>query len=299
MSRHLGKFAWLLFLLPVYAFAFQPPSPTPPAPPIQKPLLAAKDTVYIRVKSSNHKYLIHRMRSGQTLYRIAKFYGLTMNDLYHFNPSLEHKSLKIGQGIKIPISSQAILTKAPRGLTMGIYYIPVCYKVRPKETLYSIGKRYFQIPIETLKQRNKLKSNNLETGQKLHIGWIKSTGIIDTVKQYTGLSAAVWGVNVKLRDRYRANKVGKERKASGVAAWQFKEKSTNPSNLFAMHRTAKVGSVIRVHNPMTNRVLYAKVIARIPPAAYDNNVIVVLSPAVARALGARDPRFHVKVSYYK
>jgi len=49
---------------------------------------------------------------------------------------------------------------------------------------------------------------------------------------------------------------------------------------------------------MNDRIIYAKVIGRIPEA-YERNIEVVLSPEAARKLGARDPRFFVKTTYLK
>jgi hypothetical protein len=48
---------------------------------------------------------------------------------------------------------------------------------------------------------------------------------------------------------------------------------------------------------MKNRTAYAKVIGRIPDRAYGDEIIVVLSPSVAKMLGARDPKFFVEIRY--
>ena len=68
--------------------------------------------------------------------------------------------------------------------------------------------------------------------------------------------------------------------------------------LYALHRQASIGTIIQVNNPMNDRIVYAKVIGRIPEA-YERNIEVVLSPEAARKLGARDPRFFVKTTYLK
>ena len=49
---------------------------------------------------------------------------------------------------------------------------------------------------------------------------------------------------------------------------------------------------------MSNRTVYAKVIARVPDG-YERNVEVILSPEAARKIGALDPKFFVKVKYFK
>jgi transcription elongation GreA/GreB family factor len=71
------------------------------------------------------------------------------------------------------------------------------------------------------------------------------------------------------------------------------------TDLMAMHRKAEVGSVISIYNPMSRRTVYAKVVGRIPDTVYKDDVIVVVSPLVAKLLGAIDPRFFVKVKYHR
>ena len=50
---------------------------------------------------------------------------------------------------------------------------------------------------------------------------------------------------------------------------------------------------------MNNRKVYAKVIGRIPENVYGSDVVVVISSKVANFLGAKDPRFFVRVRYLK
>jgi rare lipoprotein A (peptidoglycan hydrolase) len=89
----------------------------------------------------------------------------------------------------------------------------------------------------------------------------------------------------------------KDRKHQGVAVW--KKEAREDSDLYALHRYAKINSIVAVKNPMNNRVVYAKVIGKMPDTTYDNNVAVVLSPLAAKLLGAVDPRFFVRVTYLK
>ena len=50
---------------------------------------------------------------------------------------------------------------------------------------------------------------------------------------------------------------------------------------------------------MNKRRVYAKVIGRIPENVYGSDVVVVISPTVAKFLGAKDPRFLVKLRYLR
>ena len=55
----------------------------------------------------------------------------------------------------------------------------------------------------------------------------------------------------------------------------------------------------RLTNPLKKKTVYAKVIARIPDQAYGDDIVVVLSPSVAKLLGAKDPKFFVELKYFE
>ena len=52
------------------------------------PNVMATDSLYVEVWSGQ-KYLSHKIRAGQTLYSIKKFYAVDISDLYYCNPILE------------------------------------------------------------------------------------------------------------------------------------------------------------------------------------------------------------------
>ena len=88
----------------------------------------------------------------------------------------------------------------------------------------------------------------------------------------------------------------RERQERGAAYWE--RKSSEDGGLFALHRYAKVGSYVEVHNPMSRVTLYLKVIGKMPASAHDPETVVVVSPRAAKLLNGLDRRFYVKVKYY-
>jgi hypothetical protein len=82
---------------------------------------------------------------------------------------------------------------------------------------------------------------------------------------------------------------------SGVARW-VKTESTN-GDLYCLHPTAPVNSVVEITNPMTHRKIYAKVLSNMPAKLYGDDINVVVSPGVANLLGVIDSRFYVKLRY--
>lgn len=101
----------------------------------------------------NTNVTTYNVKSGDTLYSIAKKYNTTVNAITTLN-NLASNSLSIGQAIKIPISTQN---------TMEPTYI-----VKSGDTLYSIARKY-NTTVSELINRNNLKTSNLKIGQELII----------------------------------------------------------------------------------------------------------------------------------
>jgi len=81
----------------------------------------------------------------------------------------------------------------------------------------------------------------------------------------------------------------------GLAYWQAI--NSNSKDLIVLHKNARVNESITLFNPMMGREVKATVVAPIPEKSYPDNISVVISPAVAEALGALDKRFIVEMTY--
>lgn len=101
----------------------------------------------------NTNVTTYNVKSGDTLYSLAKKYNTTVNAITTLN-NLASNSLSIGQTIKIPISTQN---------TMEPTYI-----VKSGDTLYSVARKY-NTTVSELINRNNLKTSNLKIGQELII----------------------------------------------------------------------------------------------------------------------------------
>ncbi|GGC78545.1 hypothetical protein GCM10007216_06280 [Thalassobacillus devorans] len=97
---------------------------------------------------------IHVVRAGDTLYRIARSYGVTVDELAAANNLSNPNLIRIGQFIKIPAK------------TIGGGDV---YTVKAGDTLYSIAKKY-NVSVSDIVAANQLANANLiQVGQKLII----------------------------------------------------------------------------------------------------------------------------------
>lgn len=102
---------------------------------------------------------MYEVKQGDTLYGIARKYGITVNDIMKLN-YFENTNLYPGQVIRIP----------EMYFDMDNMNLPnyINYTVKPGDTLYSIARKN-NISIETLEKDNALTSPILRIGQILRI----------------------------------------------------------------------------------------------------------------------------------
>ena len=82
----------------------------------------------------------------------------------------------------------------------------------------------------------------------------------------------------------------------GTAIWINDSSHENQYRFYAMHKSAPIGSVLMVRNLMNNRVVYAKLIGKLPNNKSNENIVVKLSAGAARYLNVLDDRFVVELS---
>lgn len=254
--------------------------------------LSPQDTVFLMTNGYGDKYLIHQMEPKQTLYSLAKFYGLSVGELYHYNQGLKHIPIKVGQLIRVPIPNRAIRRYQGEGF-LPEEYIPIFYRVKRGDTMYRIAKQFFRMEMEELMARNQLISTELKSEQLLHVGWMNIKGIPEEIRTNAGGPTAQR--NQAMKAIYLKECNGREATESGVAHWL--KSGNEAAGSYALHRKARRNAIIGVTNPMNQRTVYVKVIGNMSNRAYEDNVKVVLSPTAAKLLGAVDERFYVKVTY--
>ena len=95
----------------------------------------------------------YTVKSGDSLWSIAKKYGVTVNELKEAN-NLSSNTLSIGQTLRIPIENEDSSSST--------------YVVKSGDNLYSIA-RQFNTTVDAIKTLNNLTTNTLLVGQRLTI----------------------------------------------------------------------------------------------------------------------------------
>jgi LysM repeat protein len=266
---------WMV--LPVSGLRAQP---NPPAPALQ--YLSPKDTLFLTVEKGV-KVIQHPVKPKQTLFSLARYYGMGLEELYEYNPGFEDDpTLKVGARISIPIPNRAIKRYKTNGFNAR-KHAPIYYIVQPGDNLFQISQRYFKMHVDSIVERNQLTSKSIQPGQFLHVGWMGLDGVLTEWR--TARPVTPYATQQERFEREKARR--RSMSSQGMCDWPHENGDANGT--YALHREAAIGTV---------KTAYVKVIGRIA-ANQDHSTEVILAPAAARYIGAKKTRFFVKVRFLR
>ncbi|MFD2871851.1 LysM peptidoglycan-binding domain-containing protein [Mucilaginibacter ximonensis] len=269
------------------------------------------------------KVILHKLDPKDNYYSIGRRYNVKPGEIIKFN---NNAPLKIGGIIKVPTNRSFLETTKPAVVQQASKPVsappaqqqPIAkpdtqpsqsptnsglaaqqYKVSAGETLYSIAKR-FNSTVEELTKLNNLTNTTVTPGQIIQVkpstpdvaapaDALRTTPKTDSTSYVSSQDSAERHIN--------ANRYGLfEKSEKGVATW-IDDTSLDPNKKLVLHRTAPIGTVIKITNPMTGRTTFAKVVGRLNDSESTKDVILVMTKNVAESIGGLDKRIHVNISY--
>lgn len=265
----------------------------------------------IGVENINGKrYVIHRLEAKETYYQLSRIYGVPVNEIMAAN---NKKSLRVGDTVRIPRGAaietrptlptaqsnanpnkttptkqnQASVLVNPKDITE--------YKVGKSETLFAISRR-FGISVDDIKRMNALTSDNLREGQILKIP-NRALPPVEPEIVATPIPEVLEERNPIDDSNFKPNKYGiRETKEKGVGVW-INDLENNEQTSLALHKTAPIGTILKITNPMNRSVTFAKVVGKFNDNHETQGAIVILSKSVASSIGILDKRFQVEITY--
>ena len=273
---------------------------------------AQSNTASTKTTVKNGKtFLEHTVTAKDTYYQLSRIYGVPVKDIMNAN---NKKNLRVGDAVFIPAKEEAKKEEPkkeiaktnssnegdsrtlgnPNGETIQAKILTE-YKVGNNETLYSIAKR-FSTTVDNIKKLNSLNTDTVREGQTLKI----PDGNVVVVQKETAPAA----INIPIPDNlskeeieFETNRYGiREKKEKGIGIWMENLESGGRSNL-ALHRTAPVGTILKITNPLTKSVSFAKVVGKFSDTSESRDAIVILSKSAASYIGALDKRFLIEIAY--
>lgn len=192
----------------------------------------------------------------------------------------------------------------------------ITYKVQSGETLYRIALNH-NMNYNDLAKFNGLKSTSVQAGQIIKIP-VNNAVVSNDVKEQSKVDRDNVDVNAKdkanisvnsnLNDSAAKNEIEQHNAYSyhesngniteqGVATWIMESSSSKNEKFYALHRSAPMGTIIKVNNPMSNRSVFVKVVGVLPDTGDNNDVLIKITQSAARRIGIFESRFRVEISY--
>lgn len=116
-------------------------------------LLIFVSFLFLQTYSQENDYFLHTIERGQTVYSIALTYNVSTESIYNLNPGSKD-SIKAGERLKIP--------QQKSGIT-------IFHTIQPKETLYSVSKKYNVTGDEIIKLNPGLSTLTFAAGRTIQI----------------------------------------------------------------------------------------------------------------------------------
>jgi len=251
------------------------------------------------------KVIIHKLTPKETYYGLGRRYQVPVKQIITAN---NNKALKVGDTLRIPVGDTPPAVASGNRVqrdtaTGGQPAVPnlapqdyTTYKVSRGETLAIISKR-FMISVGTIKRANGLTDETelLEEGTLIKV----PNKELPAVEPSTALSDIISddSSSVASAPELPANRYGiREMTEKGIGVW-IDDLNQVGGNMLALHKTAPVGTVVKITNPMTNRTTFAKVVGKFNDSAETKDAIIVISKSAANLIGVLDRRFQVEIAY--
>lgn len=258
----------------------------------------------------NGIYIQHVVQKKENLNFLAEKYGTTINEIKRIN-DLNTINLRIGQVLKMPVKPGLEQKPVEPEVKTSVTIIPVpvsvpattptpahsneeliVHTVASNETIYSIATSY-KMTMDQLKAKNNLPDNSLRVGQRLLIKGQYSSKRQQENESQTDTISSIKDPSLRYApSKYGLNQI--EERGTGIS---IVDQDLDPNKMLVLHRTAPIGTVIKITNPMSNRSTFAKVVGKFTENESTKDVIIVMTKAVADALGALDKRFFCNLTY--
>ncbi len=243
-------------------------------------------------------HIIHRIERKETYYALSRRYQIPVNRIMEVN---NKKALKPGDTVKVPTGRQrsAAANSSPQHAPkpdQEQQKVLTEYKVGKKETLYAISRR-FGTTVDAIKEMNDLRTDALREGMMLKIPNADYREPAPEIPEPSVLIDTTSAPALTPEQMIAANRYGiREKQEKGIGVWINDLETDGKSNL-ALHKTAPIGTILKITNPMTRNVTYAKVVGKFTDTADTKDAIVVLSKSAATYIGALDRKFLIEIAY--
>lgn len=222
-----------------------------------------------KVKNSNElvvknaKY--HTVLQGQTMYAISKMYGISVEDIQKWN-NLKDFNVKVGSQIIVSLNApnqEDLPSEKPQ---------------KKQEELVVVTKTQPKKAITEEKQ-------------------VPETDAFTTSTEKPDIQVSDNANQQELSKVYKTKvATGTVQSTKGTGAPMTTTLGLMETVYFAMHKTLSIGTIIKIKNLVNNKIVYAKVIGKLPETDENKHVIVRYSLGV-KDLQLQNGKCYVQIEY--
>lgn len=247
-----------------------------PLPSTARPVSTEVPTSTIR--NNQFAMIEHVVQEKETLYAISKQYGVSIDEIMAWN-HLEDNNIRIGSTILI----RKQLAKEPVAEVAQKIEDKVERKVEEKTVPVEKAQEVAQEAVTQSAEIEKVVTESVKPAPSVTPPSSSGGG-------QSGLSA----------DFTQAQQSGKTLYSSReTISWINTENAQMSNSFFALHKTAPVGTVIKVTNLVNKRIVYVKVLGRLPETSENIDLVLRMSSAGKKALMLNGDKAYVNIDYYK
>src|SRR5690606_39036466 len=178
----------------------------------------------------------------------------------------------------------------------------ITHQVTQGQTLFSIARQY-DAKVEDLIEWNGLSSNTLSLGQSLKVARDKTTTVPTVTSpapaannEQRAASTPSAPANTPAGTTATSSSTAyKNIKETGQA--EVIEGTGNHKKYLVLHRTAPVGTIMRIRNEENDITVFARVVGVLPDTGDNSKLLIKVSKAAYDQLKAVNSRFPVEISY--
>lgn len=278
--------------------------------------------------------ITHVIQSGETVFNIAQKYHVPPVMLADANGINFQTGLQDGEKLYVPFGPFNKVQDEDGSSRVDAR--PLKYVVRQYDNLYRIA-HLAGVSQKTMQEWNGMSDNYIEAGQVLFVGWVlyeehvqpneeetstannkevpakkkkkvygktvtktiindKGEQVTIITKQLQNPDDTLSPIEKKYKTQTRDELVTTEEKGTAVF-FQNKGKVSGTGTYFAFHNSASVGTIIKVHNPGTNKTVYVKVLGPIPDIKQYHNSIIGISDGAKKELFVSEDKVWCELTY--
>lgn len=225
--------------------------------------------------------ITHTVKSRQTLFSIAKEYKVSVNDIKKWNNLTTANSLKLGQSLVIKTREDI----APKPKPAPAEEVQTQTEIA-KETVEKTSDK------PSTEEAKPKPSSNTEPDEPIKQEPARTAVALKEPSPQPEIDPD----KVKVTTSTAVNASGYS-KITETGLAELMGETVESTKFLALHKTAPIGTLIQVKNPMNGIAIFVRIIGKLPDNNANDKIIIKVTKKVRERIGALNNRFPVEISY--